>query len=52
MKYMTKIGKLLGGGNNTRQKMEDVMKLEANLAKVSDNFECATINETCICYDK
>ena len=34
MKYMTKVGELLGGGNNTREQMEDVMELEKELAKI------------------
>lgn len=42
MKYMTKVGELLGGGNNTRQQMEDVMELEKELAKVSHDNICFT----------
>ena len=42
LKYMTKVGELLGGGNNTRQQMEDVMELEKELAKVSHDNICFT----------
>ncbi|KAM7448959.1 hypothetical protein ABFA07_002968 [Porites harrisoni] len=35
LKYMTKVGELLGGGNNTSQQMEDVMELEKELAKIT-----------------
>ena len=49
MKYMTKVGKLLGGGNNTRQQMEDVMELEKKLAKVSHNNICLTAKTQCDC---
>ena len=32
--FMTKVGKLLGGGNETREQMAKVIELEAELAKV------------------
>ena len=35
LEYMTKVGKLLGGGNTTRQQMEKVFELEGKLANVS-----------------
>lgn len=35
LEYMTKVGKLLGGGNTTRQQMEKVLELEGKLANVS-----------------
>jgi len=31
---MTKVGKLLGGGNDTRQQMAKVLELEGKIAKV------------------
>ncbi|KAJ7393921.1 hypothetical protein OS493_003590 [Desmophyllum pertusum] len=34
LKYMTKVGELLGGGNETRQQMEKVLELEGELAKI------------------
>lgn len=34
LKYMTTVGQLLGGGNDTRQQMEDVSALERKLAKI------------------
>ncbi|KAK2563721.1 Endothelin-converting enzyme 1 [Acropora cervicornis] len=34
LEFMTKVGKLLGGGNTTRKQMEDVMKFEGKLAKI------------------
>lgn len=49
MKYMTKVGELLGGGNNTRQQMEDVMELEKELAKVSNDNICLTAKTQCDC---
>ena len=49
LKYMTKVGELLGGGNNTRQQMEDVMALEKELAKVSHDNICLTAKTQCDC---
>ena len=49
MKYMTKVGELLGGGNNTRQQMEDVMELEKELAKVSHDNISLTGKTQCDC---
>ena len=46
---MTKVGELLGGGNNTRQQMEDVMELEKELAKVSNDNICSTAKTQCDC---
>ena len=43
---MTKIGELLGGGNETRQQMEKVLELEGELAKVNNlNNYCVNIGE-------
>ena len=49
LKYMTKVGELLGGGNNTRQQMKDVMELEKELAKVSHDYICLTAKTQCDC---
>lgn len=49
MKYMTKVGELLGGGNNTRQQMKDVMELEKELAKVNHDYICLTAKTQCDC---
>ncbi|PFX29586.1 Endothelin-converting enzyme 1 [Stylophora pistillata] len=35
LKFMTKVGKLLGGGNDTRDQMAEVMELEARLANIT-----------------
>lgn len=35
LEYMTKVGKLLGGGNTTRQQMEKVLELEGKLANIT-----------------
>ena len=41
MKYMTKVGELLGGGNSTREQMEKVMELEGKLAEVGCKVQYA-----------
>ena len=34
LKYMTKVGKLLGGGDDTTEQMAKVLELEGMIAKV------------------
>ncbi|XP_020616102.1 endothelin-converting enzyme 1-like isoform X2 [Orbicella faveolata] len=35
LKYMTKVGKLLGGGNDTKEQMAKVLELEGKIAKIT-----------------
>ena len=38
LKYMTKVGKLLGGGNDTKEQMAKILELEGKIAKVREKY--------------
>ena len=42
LKFMTKVGKLLGGGSDTKEQMAKVLELEGKIAKVR-KLSCRTV---------